>query len=107
MLNLVSKVSIAASGAALAAAVSASSARPSTQPHRSGETLYAALGCAQCHGYAGQGGNAGPRLAGKPYPLEAFVEQLRHPADEMPPYTAKVLDDAQAAALHAHVTSLR
>jgi mono/diheme cytochrome c family protein len=72
-----------------------------------GARLYVATGCYQCHGYAGQGGMAGPRVAGKNYQLEAFRRQLRHPSDEMPPYTERVMSDADIAALQAYVATMK
>ena len=71
-----------------------------------GKTLFARVGCYECHGYAGQGGAASPRIAARlPYP--AFAAYVRHPAREMPPYTAKVLSDADLAAIFAYVSGLR
>ncbi|HEX3465338.1 MAG TPA: cytochrome c [Candidatus Elarobacter sp.] len=70
-----------------------------------GKTLFARVGCYECHGYAGQGGAAGPRIAAR-LPYAAFAAYVRHPAREMPPYTAKVLSDADLAAIHAYVASL-
>jgi mono/diheme cytochrome c family protein len=72
-----------------------------------GARLYVATGCYQCHGYAGQGGMAGPRIAGKNYALEAFRRQLRHPSDEMPPYTERVMSDADVAAIQAYVATMK
>lgn len=70
-----------------------------------GKMLFARVGCYECHGYAGQGGAAGPRIAARlPYP--AFAAYVRHPAREMPPYTAKVLTDADLAAIYAYVSTL-
>jgi mono/diheme cytochrome c family protein len=71
-----------------------------------GRALFASIGCYQCHGYAGQGGAAGPRIAALPWPQAAFTAFLRHPAREMPPYTVKVLSDADAGAIYAYVHTL-
>ena len=66
-----------------------------------GKKLFETIGCFECHGYAGQGG-AGPKLIDPPaYP--AFIVQLRTPRNVMPPYTAKVLSDQQAADIYAHL----
>jgi mono/diheme cytochrome c family protein len=57
-------------------------------------------GCYQCHGTVGQGSRGtGPRLAPNPVPYEGFAQQLRKPANVMPPYSALVLSDAQLADL--------
>lgn len=37
-----------------------------------GKKLYVSVGCYQCHGYEGQGGAAGPRLAPRPLPYAGF-----------------------------------
>ena len=39
------------------------------QDAENGKRLFVRNGCYQCHGYAGQGGSAGARLAPKPLPL--------------------------------------
>ena len=68
-----------------------------------GKRLYTATACYACHGYVGQGGSAGPRLGPPAIAFPAFISALRHPRAEMPPYTAKVLSDAQVADIYAHV----
>jgi mono/diheme cytochrome c family protein len=69
-----------------------------------GKKLFETIGCFQCHGYAGQGGAAGPKLI-EPPAFPAFILQLRTPRAVMPPYTEKVLTDQQAADIYAHVSS--
>jgi mono/diheme cytochrome c family protein len=72
-----------------------------------GAKLYAADGCYECHGRAGQGARpTGPRLARTQMPFDAFTQQLRHPADEMPPYTSVVVSDKEVADLYAYLESL-
>jgi mono/diheme cytochrome c family protein len=72
-----------------------------------GKTLYVTVGCYECHGYAAQGGaGTGPKLGPNPIPYAAFSFQVRSPRDEMPPYTAKVLSDADLADIFAFVQSL-
>ncbi len=67
-----------------------------------GKRLFETIGCFECHGYAGQGGNAGPKLIDPPtYP--AFIVQLRTPRNVMPPFTARVLTDQQAADIYAYI----
>ena len=56
-----------------------------------GKTLYLQVGCYQCHGQAGQGARmTGPRISRTEFPFEGFLYQLRHPANQMPPYEAAV-----------------
>ncbi len=72
-----------------------------------GKTVYERVGCYQCHGWDGQsGGNTGPKLGPNPWPLAAFTAQLRTPRDTMPPYTVKVLSDADVADIYAFMQSL-
>ncbi len=71
-----------------------------------GKQLFADDGCYQCHGYVGQGGNAGLRLGPPPIAYEAFIGQLRHPRAEMPPYEAKLLPDKDAADIYAYLQTL-
>lgn len=72
-----------------------------------GKTLYVADGCYECHGYAAQGGaGTGPKLGPNPIPYAAFSFQVRSPRDEMPPYTVKVLSDADLADIFAFVQSI-
>ena len=65
----------------------------SSQEAEPGRTVYVENGCHQCHGYDGQGGVAGPRVAPTPYPFEAFAALVRKPGNVMPAYAASVLDD--------------
>jgi mono/diheme cytochrome c family protein len=73
----------------------------------SGEKLYVDRACWQCHGLAAQGGGiAGPRLAGRVAVWAAFAGYVRKPAEEMIPYTAKVLPDDELADIFAWLRSL-
>jgi len=67
-----------------------------------GKKLFETIGCFECHGYVGQGGAAGPKLIDPP-PFAAYIVQLRTPRQQMPPYTAKVLSEQQAADIYAHI----
>ena len=72
-----------------------------------GKTLYLQVGCYQCHGQAGQGAPmTGPRVSRTEFPFESFLFQLRHPANQMPPYEAAVLSDQDAADLYAYVRQM-
>lgn len=71
-----------------------------------GQRLFVKVGCYECHGYQGQGGVAGPRLAPRPIVLAALIAYVRHPTGQMPPYTAKVLSDADLADIHAFLSSI-
>jgi mono/diheme cytochrome c family protein len=66
-----------------------------------GRALFATVGCYECHGYAGR-----PHIAAIALPYAAFSAYVRHPAREMPPFTAKALGDADLAAIYGYVRSL-
>ena len=70
-----------------------------------GKALYEKYGCWACHGYAGQGGG-GPRLAPKPLALARFKAIVRRPPSQMPPYTEKVMSDAELADIHAYLGTI-
>ena len=66
-------------------------------------------GCGFCHGTVGQGGGGrtgGLRLAQMGIGFAAFLNQLRHPVNEMPPYLAAALSDQDVADIYAYVTGL-
>jgi mono/diheme cytochrome c family protein len=71
-----------------------------------GKKLYVSYGCYQCHGYEAQGSSAtGPRLGPRPIALAAFSRYVRQPTGQMPPYTTKVVSDADMADIYAFVSA--
>ncbi len=70
-----------------------------------GLKLFIADGCSECHGTVGQGG-VGFRLAPAPIPASAIAAYIRNPAGEMPPYTSKVVSDADIQDIHAYLASV-
>lgn len=68
-----------------------------------GKKLYTSYGCYQCHGFEAQGGAAGPRLAPRPLPYAGFARYVRRPTNQMPPYTEKILTDAELAHIYAYI----
>ena len=70
-----------------------------------GKRLFVEEGCYECHGYAGQGGAAGPRIA--PRPAKAGLEYVRRPTGVMPPYTTKVLSDKALADIRAYLATIK
>jgi mono/diheme cytochrome c family protein len=72
---------------------------------QNGKRLYLKDGCYECHGYAGQGG-AGARLAPKVLSAANLIKYVRHPAGSMPPYTNKVVSDAELTDIRAFLASL-
>ncbi len=71
-----------------------------------GKKDYVEMGCYQCHGYQGQGGRAGPRIAPKPLSLEAFTRLVRKPPNVMPAYSPKVISDEQLKRIHEYLKSI-
>ena len=71
-----------------------------------GRLGFVKVGCAQCHGREAQGSpTTGPRLGPNGLPYQAFARYVRAPRLQMPPYTEKVLSDADLADLYAFVQS--
>ena len=93
---------------AVVLALSATAAFAQDEPKgnaQTGKQLFEAKGCYSCHGFVGQGSREGPRLTpAMAYP--AFVAQLRTPRAIMPPYTAALVTDQQAADIHAYLAGL-
>ena len=72
-----------------------------------GKQIYMADGCFQCHGTVGQGSRVtGPPLLRTQLPFIGFLNELRNPSNEMPPYEANVLSNADAANIYAYLQSL-
>jgi len=70
-----------------------------------GKKIFSSYGCYQCHGFVGQGG-AGARLAPRPISFAAFSKYVRQPADQMPPYTTKVVSDQELADIYAFLMTI-
>jgi ubiquinol-cytochrome c reductase cytochrome c subunit len=71
-----------------------------------GRQLMVRKGCFQCHGREGQGAPiTGPRLGPNPLALAAFVRAVRTPRAQMPPYTDKIVSDAELADIRAFLDS--
>jgi mono/diheme cytochrome c family protein len=72
-----------------------------------GKRLFVRNGCYQCHGYVGQGGAAGARLAQTKLPLAGFTAFVRNPPPSgMPPYRAKVMSDQELADVWSYIKSI-
>jgi mono/diheme cytochrome c family protein len=103
------KIHIVALVAALASIAGVRAQTPATQAApagnaEAGKKLYESYGCYQCHGREAQGSSAtGPRLGPKPIAFTAFSQYVRRPTGQMPPYTTKVMSDAEMADIYAFV----
>jgi mono/diheme cytochrome c family protein len=72
-----------------------------------GKANFERVGCWQCHGHQGQGGNVGARIA-DPVPLAwpAFLAWVRTTSGDMPPYTEKVLPTSDLVDIYAYLQSV-
>lgn len=72
-----------------------------------GEDLYRRQGCYQCHGLVGQGSiQSGPKLSPLRLDSAGFRNYVRDPRGSMPPFTVKILPEADLAQIEAFVRSL-
>jgi cytochrome c len=71
-----------------------------------GQRLFVRDACYFCHGYAGQGGRDGARIAATAMSAQALVRYLRRPFGAMPAFTEKVVSDQEAIDLYAYLKSL-
>jgi mono/diheme cytochrome c family protein len=97
------------SGIALSSPILTAQSQPQTAPAgnvEKGRLGFVRVGCAQCHGREAQGSpTSGPRLGPNGLPYPAFARYVREPRLQMPPYTGKILPDADLADLYAFVQS--
>jgi mono/diheme cytochrome c family protein len=94
--------------ACLVVAATAAGETPSpTGDATNGKRVFVADGCFYCHGTTGAGGgNAGPRLAPNPLPLEGVKAKLRTASGRMPVYSPTVLQDSEIADIVAYLRSI-
>jgi len=71
-----------------------------------GKAAFVSHGCWQCHGFQGQGGQAGAKLAPDPLPVEAFTAFVRTTNRAMPPYSEAILSNEELADIHAYLASI-
>ena len=71
---------------------------------QAGKDLYLRYSCYACHSYDGHGG-AGARLVPMRLTVERFTNYVHNPR-QMPPYSSRLLSDAQLADLFAYIKSL-
>jgi mono/diheme cytochrome c family protein len=71
-----------------------------------GKRLFNRDGCWECHGYAGQGGRDGARLADTALSTAQFTRYIRRPTGAMPAYIDKVVSDAEAGDIWAYMKTM-
>lgn len=89
-----------------AAAAATGALAPQAPSAKRGRTIFVEKGCYACHGYNGQGGVTGPKLAPDPMELEVLKSFIRNAGPtQMPAYSQHLVNDAEAAHIHAWLAS--
>lgn len=104
-------------GNAQLARAGANSSKTSSGRSQKGEAVYKSQGCDKCHGSQGEGvpapGSSGgvPGIASTPLTLPAFLQLVRKPVGQMPPYSRQQVSDLQLADvytfLHSSMTPIK
>ena len=93
--------------AALLTGVSVLAQQPATAGNvQNGKRLFERDGCWECHGWAGQGGRDGARLADTALTTAQLTRYVRKPTGAMPAYIDKVLSDQELADIWAYMKTL-
>jgi mono/diheme cytochrome c family protein len=88
------------------------SSRPATGNVQNGKLVFESQGCNKCHGSEGEGlatpGQKGgvPRIAATSLARPAFIQQVRKPAGQMPPYSSQKVSDPDLADVYAFLQTL-
>ena len=88
------------------AAISLFAQTPAAGDAANGKRLFQKVGCYQCHGYAGQGGRDGARVAATSMANQAFTRYVRRPFGAMPAYSQKVLSDQEVLDIYAQLKAM-
>lgn len=75
---------------------------------QNGKKNFTSNGCYECHGLQGQGATqtGAPRIGPPILSLESFMSYVRHPANQMPPYTSKAISDQDLTDIYAYLKSI-
>jgi ubiquinol-cytochrome c reductase cytochrome c subunit len=92
--------------AALAAGLAFGCASASAASAERGKAEFVKHGCWQCHGYQGQGGVTGFKLAPDPIPFETLQTFVRTTNRNMPPYREEILSNDDLADIYAYLQSI-
>jgi len=71
-----------------------------------GKLAFLQHGCWQCHGYQGQGGVTGFKLAPDPIPFETLQNFVRTTNRNMPSYREEILSNDDLADIYAYLQSI-
>jgi len=102
-------VAIRVGRAALAAGLLFGGGTAQAASAEKGKEAFIKYGCFQCHGTVGQGAqreSGGRVLYNTQMPVEAFIGYVRSTNRQMPPYSEKILSDADLADMYAYLQSL-
>ncbi len=92
--------------AALLLAGAAAAQSTATGNADNGKRLFLRDGCWQCHGYAGQGGRDGARIAATSLNAAGLIRYVRRPTGAMPAFTEKVASDQELTDIWAYLKTL-
>jgi mono/diheme cytochrome c family protein len=79
---------------------------PSVGNAENGKKQFVRAGCWECHGYAGQGGRDGARLADTALSSAQLTRYVRRPSGAMPAYIDKVMTDQELADIWAYLKTM-
>ena len=71
-----------------------------------GKRVFLRDGCWECHGYAGQGGRDGARIASTALNAQGLIKYVRRPSGAMPAYVEKVASDQELTDIWAYLKTL-
>jgi len=99
------RILILAASAILAA--TCANAQDNQGDTKKGQATFLAYTCYGCHGFSGQNG-PGMRLAPMKMTVTGFINGVRNPGqpNRMPPYSPKVISDAQLTDVWAYLKTL-
>ena len=90
----------------LCGGLSSALAQSSPGSAEKGKAAFVQNGCWQCHGFVGQGGIAGVKLAPDPKPIEYIQAFVRNSVGPMPKYSEKILSNQDLIDIHAYLKSI-
>jgi mono/diheme cytochrome c family protein len=72
-----------------------------------GKKIFTKDGCYECHGREGQGAAqaSGPRIGPPQRFIRSFINYVRQPTGQMPPFTTEVISDQELADIYAYLQS--
>ena len=116
--RMIRRITLPAIGAILLLATPAPRAQNAAQQGKKNETtpagnvetgkkVFMKDGCYECHGREGQGAAqaSGPRIGPPQRFIRPFINYVRQPTGQMPPFTKEVISDQELADIYAYLQS--